>query len=343
MGGGLTSTNAAVTDVAANTGGAPRAARITAAQSLSFSPDGAGGTGGLIQSGSLTTLSLTQVSSAATAVVYNTPGVSNSGISVAASTENAITGALHTTGGSVTVLQGDTLNGTGGNGNVVDFAIGVSGTPLTTPTISIIQKGNNNQTELTRTAGTNTDNIFSYGNSNLVKVTGSATGTNSVDLTFGADNARTSSSNQATVSQTGANNVFAAQVTGSSNVLDIGQSGTVSQTFDTTSGFGGLDGIVGSSNYLYVRQSNSANAAHVGILGNANRVDINQEGTGGLARLSLNGNYNDVNITQTAAGNSALISLTAQYASFHLAQSTAGASYTYVGTIPTGGSVSVTQ
>ncbi len=292
----------------------------TAARGVSFER-AADATGAFVQSGALTTLSLTQVTTTAT-------GNTNP--------ENAITGAMYTTGtGSVTVNQN-------GRGNVVDLAIGTSDISVATPTISIIQKGDNNQTELTRTAGSNTDNIFSYGDSNTVKVTGSATGTNSVNLTFGASNAATSSSNQATISQTGVANVFAAQVTGSSNTLDIGQSGTVSQTFNTTSGLG-LDGIVGSSNYLYVRQSGSANAAHVAILGSSNKVDVTQSGSSGLTQLALNGSTNNVDITQSAASNSALITLAATGATFTLNQTTASASYTYNGTIPSGGSVTVTQ
>ncbi len=322
----------------------------------------ADGTGTLVHSGSLTTLSLTQVNAAATAVVYNTPGDSTSGVATAASTENAITGALYTTGGSVTVLQGGTLGELGGTGNVVDFAIGASGAALTTPTILITQKGNNNQTELTRTGGTNTDTIASYGNSNTVKVTGSATGTNSVDLTFGSDGTRTSSSNQATVSQTGSANTFTGQVTGSSNILDVGQSATTATLT--------LTGMTGDSNQLYVRQSGSSQTATItNITGNSNKVDLTQSGTSNVATitlingasnnvditqagstqeatLSLTGSSNTVSIMQTSAATSAIAALTltnATSATVRVTQSTAGANYAYAGTVPSGGSITVTQ
>ncbi len=320
-GGALTSERGAA-DTTAQISGRTLEASRTAARGVTFSRAGED-TGAFVQSGALTTLSLTQV-----------------GTATGVQAENAITGAMYTTGtGSVTVLQD-------GRGNVVDLAIGTTGSggvSVATPTINITQKGVGNETELTRTGtGSNSDTIASYGNSNMVQVTGSATGTNSVNLTFGSDGARTSSSNQATISQEGVANVFAAQVTGSTNTLDIGQSGTTSQTFNTTSALG-LNGIVGSGNHLYVRQSSSANAAHVAVLGDTNKVDVTQSGASGLARLALSGSSNNIDITQSAATNSALITLTSESAAFTLNQQTASASYTYTGTIPTGGSVSVTQ
>ncbi len=293
-----------------------------------------------LQSGALTTLSLTQVSTSTSAATV--PG-------------NAITGSIYTTGtGSVTVNQN-------GKGNVADFAIGTSVVSVDTPTISITQLGDYNQTELTRTGtGSNTDTIASYGNSNTVQVTGSATGTNSVNLTFGSSVVATSSSNQATVSQTGSSNAFTAQVTGSSNVLDVGQSGTTGALT--------LTGMTGDSNYLYARQSGSANtatisaitgssnkldllqsgattAATIAINGSFNNVDMTQAGSGQAATLALTGNTNVVGITQASGASSAYahITLAAAAGTFTLAQNTAGASYTYNGTIPSGGSVTVTQ
>ncbi len=260
----------------------------TAARGVSFER-AADATGAFVQSGALTTLSLTQTNSATSE----------------GDKENAITGSMYTTGsGSVTVNQD-------GKGNVVDFAIGTSSVAVATPTVSIIQKGDNNQTELTRTAGSNTDTIASYGDSNTVKVTGSATGTNSVSLTFGSSGAATSSSNQATVSQTGSANAFTAQVTGSSNILDVGQSATT--------------------------------AATISIIGSTNNVDVTQSGAAGTATLALTGSGNTVGIQQLAASNTAFITLAATSATMNIIQQTVGATYTYAGTIPSGGSINVTQ
>ncbi len=286
---------------------------------------GALNTGALLHEGTLKTISLTQVST-----------VARTGTQ-----ENAIRGSLYTTDGAGTDGTGFLTVLQAGLGNVVDVNIGASGAALASPKITITQKGEDNQTELTRTGGTNTDTIASYGNSNTVSVTGSATGTNSVALTFGSDGGTASSSNQATISQTGSNQNFTAQVTGSSNVLDVGQSGAT-QIFTTVSGFG-LNDITGSTNYLFVRQSNATNTAAIAINGSTNKVDVTQSGTTGVARLALTGSGNDIGITQSSSANSALITLAATSATMLVAQSTPSASYTFVGTIPSGGSISVTQ
>ncbi len=278
--------------------------------------------GAFVHSGGLTTLSLTQATSLL--------GSGEKG--------NAITGSIYTAAdgtGSVTVNQN-------GKGNVVDFAIGTSTIAVgRTPTISIIQKGNDNWTELTRTAGINTDTIASYGNSNAVKVTGSATGTNSVSLTFGSDGGAASSLNQATVSQTGFNNVFTAQVTGRSNTLDVGQSAVTSTL---TLGGTGL-GMTGDSNYLYVRQSGSANTATItAINGDSNKLNLIQSGAATGVTIALNGSGNNMNVTQSGDSTTASITITAATnASITVLQQTAGASFTYSGTIPDSGSITVTQ
>ncbi len=343
-----TVTNLAISQTGDGRGRISSGGRLTATQGADVAGTGArgvtfsrvsDGAGAFVHSGTLSALSLTQVNTAASG----------------GSLENAITGAMYTTGtGSVTVNQG-------GKGNVVDFALGTDLVAVATPTISIIQKGDNNQTELTRTGvGSNTDTIASYGNSNTVLVTGSATGSNSVNLTFGSDAAATSSNNQATVSQTGSDNAFTAQVTGSTNILDVGQSATSSALT--------LTGITGSSNYLYARQSGSANtatisavtgdsnkldliqsgtttAATISIDGSSNNVDVMLSGGTGTATLALTGSGNNVGITQSAAstGATASITLAATSATVTILQQTAGASYTYSGTIPTSGSLTVTQ
>ncbi len=297
-----------------------------------------------VQEGNLKTLSLIQTRSSG-------------------GTDNAITGSLYTAGADAEVRVNQD-----GNSNVVDLAIGVSGTPLTLGLagISIIQQGNSNQTELTRTAGLNTDTIKSYGNSNIVKVTGSATGTNSVDLAFGSDGGTASSSNQATVVQEGTgSNEFTARVTGSTNTLDILQSGTGTNWLRLAS-------MTTGGNFLYARQTGSNNKATIDILGGDgnkldliqsgatteatiringgnNNVDVTQAGGAQNATLVLNGSSNTVGITQTSAAAGAYAHITinnagiASGATFGLTQQTAGASYTYLGTIVGGGSVSVTQ
>lgn len=268
-----------------------------------------------IQSGSLTTLSLTQATTSA-----NGEGDNN---------ENTITGALYTSGGSVTVVQT-------GDANAVDLAIGTSSAALTTPTISITQTGNDNQTELTRTAGTNTDTIAITGNSNAVKVTGASTGINSVHLTLGGN------SNQVWAEQSaGSANAMKVAVSGNSNVLDMTQSGSNGSLTGAASDTGAT--ITGNNNYFFLAQSGSANTATMDITGGNNKVDVSQSGATTAATLALTGTNNDVGITQSGAGTSAILTIASTSATIAVTQSTASASYTYAGTVPSGGSITVTQ
>ncbi len=269
-----------------------------------------------VHEGSLTTLSLTQATSSANGVDDNN--------------ENTITGAMYTTGGSVTVAQT-------GDANAVDLAIGASGAALTTPTISITQTGNDNQTELTRTAGVNTDTIAITGNSNAVKVTGASTGTNSVHLTLDTG----SDSNQVWAEQSGSNNAMKVNVSGDSNVLDLTQSGSNGSLTGAVSGTGAT--ITGSSNHFYLSQSGSANTATIDITGSTNKVDVAQSGATTSAILALNGSGNDIGITQSGSGVYANLSIASTSATVSVTQSTAGASYTYAGTVPSSGSITVTQ
>ena len=287
----------------------------TAARAVTFA-EAASDTSAFTHTGTLTTLSLTQVSPTAN-------GTSDDN-------ENSISGALYTSGGSVTVNQN-------GEANAVDMRIGTSSSSLATTT-SITQTGNDNSTMLTRTAGSNTDTLTSTGNLNTLYVTGAATGTNSVKLTLAGN------SNSAWISQAGSdatirgyNGVETAIITGDSNVLDLNQSGATTLL--------GLT-VAGNTNRIYTTQSGAATTGNIYVNGATNNVDLNQAGTSATATLSLTGAGNDVNITQATAATSATTALTltgATGATVGVTQNTANASYTYTGTVPSGGSITVTQ
>ena len=308
-----------------HTSTSPSVARgATAARGVTFT-EANDNTGAFAHTGTLTTLSLLQSTT--------TAGEAN---------ENSITGALYTASGTVNVAQT-------GNNNQVDMQIGSAAVTGSSPvaavtpatTIAITQFGSGNQTELIRTAGdTNSDTINSYGSNNAVFVTGSATGTNTVVLNLGTSAAATSSGNQAYIVQSGSGQTLKALVTGSDNVLDLNQTGS--------SGIlKGSDGhtatINGSTNRFYLAQSGSANTATIDVLGSTNNVDVSQSGATTAATLNLNGSGNDINITQSGATTVASLNLASTNATVAVTQSTASASYSYIGTVPTGGSITVTQ
>lgn len=166
------------------------------------------------------------------------------------------------------------------------------------------------QVNYTGTAGLN----GTYGNDNRVSVTGSATGNNSARIIFGSSGTETSSNNKIFGSQTGTENTLTATVTGSTNMVKLTQTG-------------------------------SNTSAAITVTGSTNRLNLTQAGSHTSAAITVSGDGNTAAVTQTNAAASASTNLNIQgtNATIGVTQQTPNASNTYTGTIPSGGSISITQ
>ncbi len=97
------------------------------------------------------------------------------------------------------------------------------------------------------------------------------------------------------------------------------------------------------ANAVHVNQTGESSTAAVDIAGNLNKVAISQSGAGAVSTLKLTGSGNDVGVSQSAPATVSALSISGTSSTVRVSQSSSGAHHGYTGTVPSGGSIKITQ